>query len=162
MTASQVAPPTPHEEATPHRRRRPLVVAVIVLVAVGGLVAGIVLAGRSGSGITAAQAAQLRTLQSACTQWVGTTGDQSVPPANWCHDMVQWMTDRAEDHPGMWVSLDDMRATCEQWSASAPSGSGNETNPTAWCNGMVSWMQQSATRSGSSWNGWMMHGPMMG
>ena len=75
--------------------------------------------------------------------------------------MVQWMTGRAQDHPGMWASPDAMLTTCEQWAASAPSDSGKETDRVLWCNDMVSWMHHSATQSGS-WDDWMMHGPMMG
>jgi len=53
-----------------------------------------------------------------------------------------------------------MRASCQEWSASNPAGV-REGNGIAWCDDMVSWMQQHAGQWGS-WNGWMMHGPMMG
>ena len=70
------------------------------------------------------------------------------------------MSDRMDDHSGMWASPEAMQATCQEWSAANP-GSASEGDRIVWCNDMVSWMRQHAAQWGS-WNGWMMHGPMMG
>jgi hypothetical protein len=53
-----------------------------------------------------------------------------------------------------------MQATCQEWSAANPAGV-SEGYRITWCDDMVTWMQQHAAHWGS-WNGWMMHGPMMG
>jgi hypothetical protein len=74
--------------------------------------------------------------------------------------MIGWMSDHMDDHPGMWASKQAMQATCQKWSAADPGGM-SEGYRIAWCSDMVSWMQQRAAQWGS-WNGWMMHGPMMG
>ena len=70
------------------------------------------------------------------------------------------MSNRMDDHPGMWASPEAMRTTCQEWYAANPEGASEGYRP-SWCDDMVSWMQDHATQWGS-WNGWMMHGPMMG
>jgi hypothetical protein len=74
--------------------------------------------------------------------------------------MIGWMSDHMDGHPGMLASPQAMQATCQEWSSANP-GSVSEGYRIAWCDDMVSWMQQHAAQWGS-WNGWMMHDPMMG
>ena len=150
-----MAPPI--ERGRPQRRRgwTPWVI-VGVLLLIGGLLTGVLLSRSSGKG---SHSQQLAELQQACSQWI-ISSPAPTAPSDWCSDMVGWMSGRSEGHPGMWASPEAMQATCEQWNAADPIGA-TKGDAVAWCEGMVSWMQQHAAQWGS-WNGWMMHGPMMG
>ena len=160
VSTDTAAPPVvPSEPAGPPQRRwTPWIILAGILVA-GGVVAGVLLSGGSGNSTANAQLAEV---EQACTQWAASGADQPAPPSDWCTNMRGWMSDRMDNYSGMWASPTAMRATCQQWGAAAsPSDSGNEANRAQWCDDMVSWMQQHAAQWGS-WNGWMMHGPMMG
>jgi hypothetical protein len=74
--------------------------------------------------------------------------------------MIRWMSNRMDDHPGMWASPAAMRTTCQEWNAANLEGASEGYRP-SWCDYMVAWMQQHASHWGS-WDGWLMHGPMMG
>ncbi len=132
-------------------------VAVFVVV-VGGVLIGVSLSRGSGNQEINTQ---LSTLQQACSQWSSTGSGPSTPPSGWCTNMTGWMSGRMDDHPGMWATPDAMRTTCQSWAASSASVGVGETEGSALCRDMVDWMQQHAAQWGS-WNGWMMHGPMMG
>ena len=129
-----------------------MLVAVLV---VGGGLAGVLLSRGSGDQVGAQQ---LAALQRACVQWRASTS-APAPPSAWCHNMIGWMSDHMDDHAAMWASPQAMQATCQEWSAANPGGM-SEGHRIVWCDDMASWMQQHAAEWGS-WNGWMMHRPMM-
>jgi hypothetical protein len=149
----------PVEASQPGKGRRwtPWVLALVAVLVVGGVLAGVLLS-RGPENESSTQ--QLAALQRACAQWRTTTGADQMTPTDWCTNMIGWMSDRMDDHPGMWATPEAMRATCQEWSSSNAT-SVSEGDRIAWCDEMVTWMQQHAAQWGS-WNGWMMHGPMMG
>jgi len=112
------------------------------------------------------EAAQLASVQTGCTQWLGANPNEPGT-VQWCADMASWMSqymNRSGMGPQMmWGDSDHMLSTCEQWMTTSPP-SGTATAPQNWCNSMVSWMTSHiGTGSGqSTWGGWMSHGSMMG
>jgi Tfp pilus assembly protein PilV len=146
------------EPAQPVKRRSwsQWIIVLIAVLVVSGVLTGVLLSPGPSNQVSSQQLAEL---QQACTQWKA-SGLARATPSNWCTNMIGWMSDRMDDHPGMWASPGAMQATCQEWSAADP-GAASEGYRIAWCDDMVSWMQQHAAHWGS-WNGWMMHGPMMG
>ena len=148
----------PVEGARPAGRRswRPWVFLLVALLIAGGVLAGVLLSRGSSNEVSSQQLAQI---QQACTQWRASASAPATP-STWCTDMTRWMSNRMNDHPGMWASPEAMQTTCQDWSAADLEGA-SQGYQQSWCNDMVTWMQQHAAQWGS-WNGWMMHGPMMG
>jgi Tfp pilus assembly protein PilV len=148
----------PVEPALPVKRPNwtPWIIALAAVLVVVGVLAGVLVSRNS---VNQVSSQQLAELQQACSQWKVSSSDPATP-SDWCTNMIGWMSDRMDDHPGMWASPGAMQATCQEWSAADP-GAASEGYRIAWCDDMVSWMQQHAAHWGS-WNGWMMHGPMMG
>lgn len=144
--------------ATHVRRWAPLILVAGVVLVVIGVVVGVSLGGGAG---TATVNAQFAEIERACSEWVASGTDQPAPAVSWCTRLMGWMSDRMGVYSGMWASPTAMRATCEQWATSTFPQSEVGANRTPWCDDMVSWMHQHAAHWGS-WNGWLMHGPMMG
>ena len=147
----------PPLEGATRRRRLPPVRRFAGVLMIGCAVGLVVLLLTGGNSDTAS--AQLREVRQACTQWLAQAPDQPAPPASWCTNMTNWMADRLNDHPGMMATPAALQATCQQWSFAHP-GDLSEGQRIPWCDDMVTWMQQNAQQWGS-WNGWIMHGPMM-
>jgi hypothetical protein len=127
----------------------------VTLVAIAGVVIGLLLSVGPSKTITSTERGRLSTLEQTCSQWKITRSSQATSPSDWCPNMVGWMSNHMEDRPGMWTSPSAMETTCQEWSSSNPGGV-SEGDRIAWCDDMVSWMQQHAM---GSWKGWMMYGP---
>ena len=156
MSTDADAAPVGPAQTGRRRRATPWIIALVAVLVVGGAIIGLLVSRSSDNQLSSQQLAEL---QQACTQWIRSSS-ASATPADWCTNMSGWMSDRMDDHPGMWASPQAMQTTCQEWSTANPGGA-NEGDRIAWCDEMVSWMQQHAAQWGS-WNGWMMHGSMIG
>jgi len=156
MSTETAARPVEPPQPSPPRKWTPWIIGLVAVFVVGGVLTGVLLTRGSGDQVSSQQLAEL---QQACSQWK-TSSSTGATPSDWCSNMIGWMSDRMDDHPGMWASPESMQATCQEWSAANPGGV-SEGKRIVWCDDMVAWMQQHASQWGS-WNSWMMHGPMMG
>jgi hypothetical protein len=138
--------------------------ALAVLVAV---VVGIVTLRHDGKDTAAdlEPAAQVASLQQGCQQWL--RQDPVVQAPGLCSGLTGWMATHMNTSgmgpQMMWGGPDQMRTTCRQWTMADPSA--KSTGDAAdWCDSMVDWMNAHMDNwSGrGDWDGWMMHGPMMG
>lgn len=143
------------------RRRAPLVMAGIVLLAV--VVAGVALATSDGSNSGRLAGRHMMTSQRVgrlCDDWArsnATTNDAVA--STWCDQMTNAMDDRmASGHmtgPMMWGTPASMRDACVKAMAGYEDAA---RDPDAWCQRMVTWMQQHL----GDWNDSMMGRSMMG
>jgi hypothetical protein len=135
-----------------------LAIAILVIV-------GIVVFSGSGSSSTSVLAdQQLASVQHVCEQWSGSSapmlGTSSADVA--CTTMTDWMTQQLRNGrmtgPMMWGSATAMGDTCRLWMGTDSRSSVSGTASRGWCDEMVGWMRQHI----ANWDGWMMHGNMMG
>lgn len=137
-------------------------------VAVVLVLAGMIVARTSdnGSAGTTDAAVQIGSVQTACQQWLVQGGPLAHLPGS-CAEMATWMTDYMHQHglgpADMWGDPSRMLAMCQRWIGSGSGTPGTASDPPA-CSSMVTWMSaHMSTWSGrTGWQGWMMHGPMMG
>jgi hypothetical protein len=143
---------------------------------VGGIVVAVLVLAGGAWAVVASQdddnpsydAAQIGWMHQGCQQWADSYQGTGGPDGAWCTSMTDWMNQRMGPNVSgqngmmsgsmMWQDPASMRATCEQWMGTNPSGVPTGTDTTAWCDQMTDWMNQHM----GDWDNWMHDGPMMG
>ena len=149
----------PQRIAFPTRRKRVLSV-VAVLLAAGGILAGLAIAGRDGSSPSrTSTSAPLANLNAACSTWMAAAGTASSASTAWCGEMTAWMDQRVTNGQTtgmmMWGDPNQMQSSCHSWVQTGAAG----VPSTSWCVDMVTWMRQ---HMNGDWQDWVMRGSMMG
>ena len=145
------------------------------LLLIGGIVLAVLVIAGGTWAVVAAQdndtpsydAVQIGWMHQGCQQWVDSS-QGAGPNDAWCTSMTDWMNQRlgpsASAQNGMmmgsmmWQDPASMRATCEQWIGTNPSGVPGGTDGNAWCAQMTDWMNEHM----GGWDNWMHNGRMMG
>jgi len=155
-----------HPAATGGKSRRRLVIAGIALavLAIAGTAVAVII---NRDDTPFYDTAQIGWMHEGCQQWAESYRGGDAPDGTSCTAMTDWMTDRMGANasgrtgmmmgPAMWQDPASMRATCEQWMATDPSGVPDAMSTETRCGQMVDWMDQNM----GGWNDWMTSGPMM-
>ena len=139
-------PPAPSPATSNVWKRTAILATLAAVVAVAALAFALTRDdGRSGTTDQALVSQRIAATQSACQQWLGSSGSTpGTPNTGWCGAMGAWMSGQMTNGhmtSGAWASPQSMVDACRQWSTTAtstPSGA----DPTAWCQQMVTWMTQ--------------------
>jgi hypothetical protein len=150
------------EVPTQQRRspRWPWLLAVVVVLLLGGWVAGS-LTGGGGDSAQALPAQRLASVQSACGQWQNSYVGSPRPPEMWCGDMVSWMGDNIRTGtmtvPGLRDNPAGMFDPCLDWL----SGTNTSGVSSDWWGPMMTWMQNHAGTCDSWHHGRPINGHSM-
>jgi hypothetical protein len=143
-------------------RRHALWLILIGLVVAAVVIAAVILFSSDSSGVADRQ--QLASVQRVCGEWSGNSAPRlgTSSASATCSGMADWMDQQLRNGqmtgPTMWGSATALGSTCREWMDTDSRASISTTASPGWCSEMVSWMKQHI----GNWNGWMMHGNMMG
>lgn len=153
--------PLPEKFAADPRRPRTLgLIAAAVVLAVGAVMAAVVVIG----GDEPADAASLSQVQESCNDWMNSPSADPESGDQWCTDMFAWMGDNSGGSMMgdsgdsmmdnmMWQSSNEMGDACRQWVSDQRSETGEAGLQQ--CDSMLEWMDgHMSTQDGH----WMMQG----
>ena len=130
------------------RHRRLALIAVAVLVAIGAVIAAVVVIGDD----EPATAAKLAQVQASCGDWMDSASSEAGADDRWCADMFAWMDERSGGSmmgSKMWQGSEEMGKACRDW-VSDERGETGATGPQQ-CDAMLEWMDGHMSSQGGRW-----------
>lgn len=145
--------------ANPRRSRRVALIAataVVVAVAVGAVIATVVVIGSDDP----AEAAPLSQVQTSCKDWMDSPSADAETGDQWCSDMFAWMGEHSEGsmmgNSGgsmmdnmMWQGSGEMGKACHEWVSDQRSETGDMGLQQ--CDSMLGWMDGHMPSQGGQW-----------
>jgi hypothetical protein len=144
-------PASDRGSARPRRPRWLVLLAVLVVVALGSAVTAVV-ATRDDKPANASSAAQLSQVQASCADWMAASQARGPFDDRWCTDMFAWMSDQSGGSmmgSMMWQGSERLGTACRAWVSQdrAESGAVGQER----CQDMVEWMEGHMSSRGDQW-----------